>query len=379
MARKKMFAEMDVDKNGTLEIREIKEGLANAGLQDIEKDITALMQELDNDGSGKVDYREFIAATMNKKVALTHDYVWQVFKQFDTDHTGSINKDNLATILSSGHVTKFTQVVGLEKTEIEELMTKYDKDGKLISTAPDGLTKDTAAKTCLDIYKAYKGFRSGTYYLKKGGADNGTPVKVHCDMGDYVNDRPGWTLVVKYGGDRNFNQGFNVGEYQAANLANRVTNNSGKFSDADIIRWQNLHSSRLLRYIGHKSSSEYYFFYTQNKDHCMDNAPSCSKKDCPGNNRYPMRWGKSNPGSNNRAYITGGWASNGGIYGGHDNHGNCHGGMNGCASSWIRGVGHICTWNNKGSAGLWFNYGTWTGGRYRGSTWILGGSLTDGL
>jgi calcium-dependent protein kinase len=123
-----MFETMDVDKNGTLEIREIKDGLESAGLADLGNDIAAVMKELDNDGSGKVDYREFIAATMNKKVALTHDYVWQVFKQFDTDHTGSINKDNLATILSSGHVTKFTQVVGLQKQEIEELMTKYDKD-----------------------------------------------------------------------------------------------------------------------------------------------------------------------------------------------------------------------------------------------------------
>merc|ERR1719359_2455554 len=103
--------------------------MTNSGLGDLADDIANLMGELDNDGSGKVDYREFIAATMNKKVALTHDYVWQVFKQFDTDHTGSINKDNLATILSSGHVTKFTQVMGLEKTEIEDLMTKYDKDG----------------------------------------------------------------------------------------------------------------------------------------------------------------------------------------------------------------------------------------------------------
>merc|ERR1719326_2378835 len=102
--------------------------MKSSGLAELVNDMTQVMKELDNDGSGKVDYREFIAATMNKKVALSHDYVWQVFKQFDTDHTGTINRDNLATILSSGHSTKFSQVVGLEKQEIEELMTKYDKD-----------------------------------------------------------------------------------------------------------------------------------------------------------------------------------------------------------------------------------------------------------
>merc|ERR1719421_2525215 len=113
-----MFETMDVNKDG----------MTNSGLGDLANQITEVFKEIDNDASGKVDYREFIAATMNKKVALSHDYVWQVFKQFDTYHTGTINKDNLATILSSGHVTKFTQVVGLEKTEIEELMAKYDKD-----------------------------------------------------------------------------------------------------------------------------------------------------------------------------------------------------------------------------------------------------------
>merc|ERR1719313_3235052 len=91
--------------------------------------MTAIMKELDTDGSGKVDYTEFIGATMNKKVALTHDYVWQVFKQFDTDHTGTISKDDLATILSSGKMTKFSQVVGLQKNEIEEIMAEYDLDG----------------------------------------------------------------------------------------------------------------------------------------------------------------------------------------------------------------------------------------------------------
>jgi calcium-dependent protein kinase len=123
-----MFETMDADKSGTLEIREIKTGLENAGLPDLANDIAGVMKEIDNDGSGAVDYREFIAATMSKKVALTHDYVWQVFKQFDTDHTGTINKDNLATILNSGQVTKFSQVVGLQKSEIEELMSKYDTD-----------------------------------------------------------------------------------------------------------------------------------------------------------------------------------------------------------------------------------------------------------
>jgi len=39
-----------------------------------------------------------------------------------------MGKDNLATILSGGQVARFSQVVGLEQQDINELMEKYDKD-----------------------------------------------------------------------------------------------------------------------------------------------------------------------------------------------------------------------------------------------------------
>ena len=40
-----------------------------AGLPELANDIAGVMKEIDNDGSGAVDYREFIAATMSKKVS----------------------------------------------------------------------------------------------------------------------------------------------------------------------------------------------------------------------------------------------------------------------------------------------------------------------
>merc|ERR1711939_1139333 len=80
------------------------------------------------DGSGKIDYSEFVAATMSKKMANSYDSIWQVFKQFDRDNSGSISKDDLAIVLSDGSIDGFDGVQGDLKDEIMKLIQEYDKN-----------------------------------------------------------------------------------------------------------------------------------------------------------------------------------------------------------------------------------------------------------
>merc|ERR1712151_111487 len=71
------------------------------------------------------------------------------------------------------------------------------------------------------------------------------------------------------------------------------------------------------------------------------------------------------------------WLKIGGIYHGHDNHGNCHGGMTSCGTGWNGAHGHVCLWNGKTSNQMWFNYGPFKGGRYPATVWMrpaLGGA-----
>jgi calcium-dependent protein kinase len=83
---------------------------------------------LDADGSGKIDYSEFVAATMSKKMANSYDSIWQVFKQFDRDNSGSISKDDLAIVLSDGSLDGFDGVQGDLKNEITQMIQEYDKN-----------------------------------------------------------------------------------------------------------------------------------------------------------------------------------------------------------------------------------------------------------
>jgi len=126
---KQMFQTMDVDGDGTLTYVEIQQGMRQSGMADAGTDLEGLLKEIDCDGSGKIDYSEFLAATIGRKQYLQEDKVWQVFKHFDFDHTGTINRDNLACILSGGDHRKFADAVGREKDEIEQIMSLHDKDG----------------------------------------------------------------------------------------------------------------------------------------------------------------------------------------------------------------------------------------------------------
>merc|ERR1719213_719515 len=101
---------------------ELKKGLEKSGLGECSTDLTEMMMALDADGSGKIDYTEFVAATMSKKMANSYDSIWQVFKQFDRDNNGTISKDDLAIVLSDGSMDGFDVVQGDLKDEILKLI-----------------------------------------------------------------------------------------------------------------------------------------------------------------------------------------------------------------------------------------------------------------
>merc|ERR1712100_613249 len=63
-ALRDMFMQLDGNGDGKLTVAEMKEGLENAGLKDIPPDLQQIMQDCDSDGSGEIDYTEFLAATL---------------------------------------------------------------------------------------------------------------------------------------------------------------------------------------------------------------------------------------------------------------------------------------------------------------------------
>lgn len=63
-----------------------------------------IINEVDYFGNHKINYSEFLAATLDVKAFLNEEKLNAIFSQFDTDNSGSISRDNIVTALAKmGH------------------------------------------------------------------------------------------------------------------------------------------------------------------------------------------------------------------------------------------------------------------------------------
>ena len=118
---KAVFEEMDTNKDGTLTINEIKEGINKvANLQNMsEEEKNDIIQNLDTDKSQRIEYNEFIAACMEQKVYLRDEHLMDAFMMLDYDGSGKISKSELKTALN-GEVDNET---------FDALIAEFDLDG----------------------------------------------------------------------------------------------------------------------------------------------------------------------------------------------------------------------------------------------------------
>jgi len=99
----KIFKALDKNGDGKLSKEEIVEGYdlffgKNADITDIEK----MFDAVDIDGSGYIDYSEFVIASMNEKQLLTNEKLQAAFKMFDKDGSGCISAAEIKDVLGFG-------------------------------------------------------------------------------------------------------------------------------------------------------------------------------------------------------------------------------------------------------------------------------------
>merc|ERR1712039_654578 len=81
-------------------------------------------EDVDSDGSGVVDYTEFLAATLDKRVYMKEDVCWSAFRVFDRNGDGKISQEELKAVLGDDGVNN---VVGAEA--VANLMKEVDGNG----------------------------------------------------------------------------------------------------------------------------------------------------------------------------------------------------------------------------------------------------------
>jgi hypothetical protein len=64
---REMFAALDTNNDGTLSVDEMRQGMAKAGILDIPGNWLEIMDEVDTDGNGVIDYTEFLAEAVRSR------------------------------------------------------------------------------------------------------------------------------------------------------------------------------------------------------------------------------------------------------------------------------------------------------------------------
>lgn len=114
-----VFEEIDTNKNGTITLDEMKNGISKLNLES-DLDVLELFNSIDTDKSGEISYTEFIAASMDQKLYMKEERLFEAFKMFDKDSSGKISKDELIQVL---------KIQYFDSNDITAIINQYDLDG----------------------------------------------------------------------------------------------------------------------------------------------------------------------------------------------------------------------------------------------------------
>mmetsp|Transcript_113567 Transcript_113567/g.355171 ORF Transcript_113567/g.355171 Transcript_113567/m.355171 type:complete len:512 (-) Transcript_113567:430-1965(-) len=120
------FHQLDENGDGILSQKELKEGIAKAFDHlnlPVPDDLNDILECLDSDGSGVIDYTEFLAAALDKSKTNTEDNLWAAFRMFDRNGDGKITQEELREVLNSDSVGE-----GFGIDQINEIMQSVDTD-----------------------------------------------------------------------------------------------------------------------------------------------------------------------------------------------------------------------------------------------------------
>ncbi|CAK0844258.1 unnamed protein product [Prorocentrum cordatum] len=94
-ALRSAFVALDLDGNGLLSPRELKEGLRRSGLSISEQELLEILEGMDVNGNGAIEYTEFLAAAVDTSKCRGEGMCQYAFDVFDWDGDGQISLQDL--------------------------------------------------------------------------------------------------------------------------------------------------------------------------------------------------------------------------------------------------------------------------------------------
>jgi len=113
------FLALDENEDGVLSSKELRLGLAGVQIPD---DLQLIMNEIDTNGNGTIDYSEFLAAGLKHRYGVTRDLCWTGFHALDRDGDGVLSMKDLKGLLDESDNCD-------DSAYISTLLQKFDTNG----------------------------------------------------------------------------------------------------------------------------------------------------------------------------------------------------------------------------------------------------------
>ncbi|XP_076096051.1 uncharacterized protein LOC143067009 isoform X1 [Mytilus galloprovincialis] len=120
---KEAFSLFDKDGDGTITTKELGTVMRSLGQNPTESELQDMINEVDIDGNGQIDFEEFLQMMAKKmKDTDTEEEMKEAFKVFDRDNNGFISAQELRLVMAN---------LGEKLTdeEVEEMIKEADMNG----------------------------------------------------------------------------------------------------------------------------------------------------------------------------------------------------------------------------------------------------------
>ena len=102
---REIFIKMDENMDGRLTKEEVMKGFKRSKMfKCSNKEIQTIMDSVDLDKNGYIEYQEFLTATVDVKKLLTEENLKKAFEMFDKDNSGNISSEEIQKVLGLDNV-----------------------------------------------------------------------------------------------------------------------------------------------------------------------------------------------------------------------------------------------------------------------------------
>merc|ERR1719240_1076433 len=119
---RRLFLEIDHDRTGFITSHELQDAMEKSNYNFSKEEINEIIREVDLHQNGKINYIEFISATLCVEKFMTDEKLKEIFLHFDVDDTDYISKENIKEYMTR---------MGMELTpaEIDDALGIHDVKG----------------------------------------------------------------------------------------------------------------------------------------------------------------------------------------------------------------------------------------------------------